>query len=107
MRVPNLPIEGHSGRARSFGILSSYPPTACGLATFTAALATGLTANDAEVGILRVVDDDGGRAVARDGIIGELVNGSPHSVLASAESLNSCDVAVVQHEYGLYGGTRW
>ena len=26
-------------------------------------------------------------------------------MLASADSLNTCDVAVVQHEYGLYGGT--
>ena len=51
MRVPNLPIEGLDGRARSFGILSSYPPTACGLATFTAALATGLASHGTEVGV--------------------------------------------------------
>jgi glycosyltransferase involved in cell wall biosynthesis len=104
VRVPNLPIEGPPGRARNFGILSSYPPTACGLATFTAALASGLAANDAEVGIVRVVDG-GGRAATDERVIGELVNGSPRSVLASADLLNQCDVAIVQHEYGLYGGT--
>ena len=39
-----------------------------------------------------------------DRVIGELINGSPSSVLASSEALNQCDVALVQHEYGLYGG---
>ena len=37
-------------------------------------------------------------------VIGELVNDSPTSVAASAELLNRSDVAVIQHEYGLYGG---
>ena len=104
MRVPNLPIEGLDGRARSFGILSSFPPTACGLATFTAALASGLAANDAEVGVVRVVDT-GGQTSQSDRVIGELVNGSRRSLVASSDLLNQFDVAVVQHEYGLYGGT--
>ena len=103
MRVPNLPVDGLDGRARSFGILSSFPPTACGLATFTAALATGLAANDTQVGVVRVVDGDGPTSPS-DRVIGELVNGSRRSVVASSDSLNQFDVAVVQHEYGLYGG---
>jgi polysaccharide biosynthesis protein PslF len=103
VRDPNLPIEGLDGRARSFGILSSFPPTACGLATFTAALATGLTANDTEVGVVRVVDA-GGQISQSDRVAGELVNGSRRSVIASSELMNQFDVAVVQHEYGLYGG---
>ena len=53
------PPKAPDGRARSFGILSSYPPTACGLATFTAALASGLAANDTQVGVVRVVDAGG------------------------------------------------
>jgi polysaccharide biosynthesis protein PslF len=104
LRVPNLPIEGLDGRARSFGILSSFPPTACGLATFTAALATGLAANDTQVGVVRVVDTEG-PASQSDRVAGELVNGSRRSLVASSALLNQFDVAVVQHEYGLYGGT--
>jgi polysaccharide biosynthesis protein PslF len=104
VRVPNLPIEGLDGRARSFGVLSSFPPTACGLATFTAALASGLAANDIEVGVVRVVDDGCAPTRQSDRVVGELVNGSRHSLVASSDSLNQFDVAVLQHEYGLYGG---
>ncbi len=104
MRVPNLSIECPDERARSFGILSSFPPTACGLATFTAALARGLAANDAHVGVVRVVDSSQAGSPS-ECIAGELVNGSPSSVQKSSDLLNQFDVAVVQHEYGLYGGT--
>jgi glycosyltransferase involved in cell wall biosynthesis len=90
-----------SARARRFGVLSTYPPTACGLATFSAALADGLTANGSDVRVVRVAD---GSATSSERVIGELVNGSPPSVAAAADLLNQADVAVVQHEYGLYGG---
>jgi glycosyltransferase involved in cell wall biosynthesis len=105
VRVPKLPIEGLDGRAPSFGILSSFPPTACGLATFTAALASGLAANDAEVGVVQVVDDACGQTSQSDRVVGVLVNGSRRSLSASSDLLNQFDVAVIQHEYGLYGGT--
>ena len=92
--------QGFSG-APSFGILSTYPPTPCGLATFSAALANGLAAHGAEVSVVRVSD---GPPSASTRVIGELVNGSPASVAACAELLNQSDVAVIQHEYGIYGG---
>jgi glycosyltransferase involved in cell wall biosynthesis len=104
VRVPNLPIDGLEGRARSLGILSSFPPTACGLATFTAALATGLAANHAEVGVVRVLDDAGESSPPSDRVVDVLVNGSRRSLLASSDSLNQFDAALIQHEYGLYGG---
>jgi glycosyltransferase involved in cell wall biosynthesis len=87
--------------APSFGILSTYPPTPCGLATFAAALASGLTANGSDVSVVRLSD---GPPSASTGVIGEMVNGSPASVAACAELLNQSDVAVIQHEYGIYGG---
>ena len=92
--------QGFSGPL-SFGILSTYPPTPCGLATFSAALANGLTANGADVSVVRVSD---GSPSANTPVIGELVNGSPASVAACAELLNLSDVAIIQHEYGIYGG---
>ena len=92
--------QGRSGSA-SFGILSTYPPTPCGLATFSAALSEGLCANGADVSVVRVAD---GSLSYSSRVIGELVNGSATSVAATSELLNESDIAVVQHEYGIYGG---
>ena len=92
--------QGFSG-SPSFGILSTYPPTACGLATFSAALSDGLTANGAEVSVVRVAD---GAPSSSARVIGELVNGSRTSRAACSDLLNQSDVAIIQHEYGIYGG---
>jgi polysaccharide biosynthesis protein PslF len=92
--------QGPSGSA-SFGVLSTYPPTPCGLATFSAALSKGLCANGSDVSVVRVADG----SISRDArVIGELVNGSAESVAATSELLNESDIAIVQHEYGIYGG---
>ncbi|MET4430782.1 glycosyltransferase involved in cell wall biosynthesis [Mycolicibacterium sp. 624] len=84
-----------------FGILSTHPPTPCGLATFSAALADGLSAKGAAVSVVRIAD---GSDSAHPNVVGELVNGSSSSVADSAELLNRSDVALIQHEYGVYGG---
>ena len=86
----------------SFGILSTYPSTRCGLATFSVALADGLTQTGSEVGVVRVADHSSSSSPR---VVGELVNDSPSSVAAASELLNRSDVAIVQHEYGIYGGT--
>jgi glycosyltransferase involved in cell wall biosynthesis len=91
----------HFSYMPSFGILSTYSPTACGLATFSAALADGLTARGVDVSVVRIADDE---ASTDAGIVGELVNGDPASATATAELLNGSDIAIVQHEYGIYGG---
>lgn len=101
-----------SNIGRRFGILSTYPPTLCGLATFSAALARGLEANGATVGVVRVGDS---AAVPDRHVIAELDVRRPASqaevdVRSPASTgevtnvLNDCDAVIVQHEYGLYGG---
>ncbi|WP_319450690.1 MULTISPECIES: glycosyltransferase [unclassified Mycobacterium] len=85
----------------SFGILSTYAPTHCGLATFSAALAEGLTVRSIDVSVVRIADEE---ASTEPDVIGELVNGDAASVQATAELLNRSDVAIIQHEYGIYGG---
>ncbi len=85
----------------SFGILSTYPPAPYGLATFSAVLAHGLSTNGADVSVVRVSD---GSPSSSTRVVGELVNGSAASVAACAELLNRSDVAVIQHEFGIYGG---
>lgn len=97
---------GHSARRGhsvplTFGLLTTYPPTPCGLATFSAALAIGLAAHGADVHVVRVTDD---LPSTSSRVVGELINGSTASVAACPDLLNQNDVAVIQHEYGIYGG---
>lgn len=84
------------------GLLGTYPPTVCGIATFAAALRDGLSSNGAHVGVVRV--SDGSSAPNAAGVVGELINGSRASVTACSDLLNQNDVAIIQHEYGIYGG---
>ncbi len=85
-----------------FGILSTYPPTACGLATFSAALSTAVVALGGAARVVRIAD---GSVSTLPGVVGELENGSPSSMSAAARLLNEGDVAIIQHEYGIYGGS--
>jgi glycosyltransferase involved in cell wall biosynthesis len=94
-------VNPHFSDTPSFGILSTYPPTPCGLATFAAALAKGLAAKGSEVSVVRLSDGSPSDSTT---VIGEMVNGSPASVTACIELLNQSDVAIIQHEYGIYGG---
>jgi polysaccharide biosynthesis protein PslF len=88
----------------SYGFLSTYPPTECGLATFTAALLAELRDGPprSPVGVVRIVD--GPRRSARREVVHHLIAGSPGGETEVAGVLSDFDVAVVQHEYGIYGG---
>jgi glycosyltransferase involved in cell wall biosynthesis len=102
IETSNVPVGRQiASGAPSFGILSTYPPTACGLAIFSAALSEGLSAKGSDVGVVRVAD---GSQSSDTRVIGELVNGSATSLAATVGLLNQSDIAVVQHEYGIYGG---
>jgi glycosyltransferase involved in cell wall biosynthesis len=84
----------------SIGVLTSFPPTPCGLATFSAGLVAGLSAKGCKVGVVRVAD--GGES-SSEAVIGEFVKGSASSISACADLLNQRDVAVIQHDYDVYG----
>ncbi len=88
----------------SYGFLSSAPPTRCGLATFTTALGTALEALGADVSLVRVVDRPGEPSTSNLRSVGVLSATDPRSIERARSALNSCDVAIIQHEYGLYGG---
>ncbi len=88
---------------RRIGLLSTYPPKLCGLATFAAALERELTRAGHRVDIVRIDDGHDVPAIQRP-VAGELVNGVPASVCDAAGVLSRCDVAIIQHEYGIYGG---
>lgn len=104
MSVSPTPLPVTAVRPRTgglYGILSTYPPTACGLATFSAALARGFEASGGAAAVVRISD---GLVSSDPRVWAELDAGVPASLAEATAVLNGCDVAIVQHEYGVYGG---
>jgi glycosyltransferase involved in cell wall biosynthesis len=91
-------------KAVSVGILSTYPPTQCGLATFTTSLMVGLIADDPSlfVGIVRVGPT--APSFHDQDVAHVLSSNSEAESQDAARALNKFDVAIIQHEYGIYGG---
>lgn len=85
-----------------FGFVSTFPPTQCGLATFTAALHGALTASGVDEGrVVRLVEAPGPRPAD---VVAEWVAGDEAGAARAAARLNDTDVVVLQHEFGVYGG---
>lgn len=82
------------------GVLSPYPPTLGAIATFSVALADALSADGADVSVVRVAD---GSAPSSGEVVGELVNGSAQSVGLCTDVLDGSDVAVIHYDYTSYG----
>lgn len=93
-----------------FGILGTYPPTRCGIATFSQSLATAIAADPGcEARVVRSLEQPAppaGPALApRVRVVADLVAGDAESLASAAAALEACDVALIQHEYGIYGGS--
>jgi glycosyltransferase involved in cell wall biosynthesis len=84
----------------SYGVLSTYPPTQCGLATFSQALVESLQSRSDRVGVVRVVDPGELPSLVDH----QWIRGSQSGAEAAAAALNNYDVAVIQHEYGIFPG---
>lgn len=89
---------------RSVALVGTYPPTACGLATFTsnlrAAIAEGGRGWDARV--VRVLEQ--WEPERCDDVVAPWVVGDGTSLHRAVHALNSFDAVLLQHEYGLFGG---
>jgi polysaccharide biosynthesis protein PslF len=88
----------------SYGFLSTYPPTQCGLATFTSALIRSLATEESgdHAGVVRVMDTP--MTAETPEVVAHLHTRAPGAHAAAVEALNTFDVAVIQHEYGIFGG---
>ncbi|WP_328463357.1 glycosyltransferase [Actinoplanes sp. NBC_00393] len=86
-----------------YGFLSTHPPTRCGLATFNSALVTHLDRSAAAVGVVRVAAHGDDLTPGAE-VVHTWTAGTAAGWRDSAEALNSFDIAVVQHEYGIYPG---
>jgi glycosyltransferase involved in cell wall biosynthesis len=98
-------MTGKGDTIHSIGFVSTYPPTSCGLATFTTSLRKAIMQERRSgdgldvVSLVDVPTDTPG-----PGVVHQLVAGDRDSLSAAAELLNTHDVALLQHEYGIYGG---
>jgi glycosyltransferase involved in cell wall biosynthesis len=100
--VPSVhPFLSVEEPARSFGILSTFPPTSCGIATFSAALAAGLIGHGASVDVVRCTPAPD---LEDPLVLVSLDSSSSTSIDDAVGVLNATDLAIVQHEYGLYDG---
>jgi len=86
-----------------WAVMSTYPPTACGLATFTQALVGAMTSLGADPHVVQVVDEPQRRPPAR--VAHQWVGRAAGAVTATAAALNRYDVVLVQHEFGIYPGS--
>jgi glycosyltransferase involved in cell wall biosynthesis len=84
-----------------FGVLSTYPTTQCGIATFAQALVGSLLEHGAHVGVVRIVDEPQVQVLP---VVHQWVSGRRNGAREAARALDDHDVVVVQHEYGIFGG---
>jgi glycosyltransferase involved in cell wall biosynthesis len=85
-------------------LVSTYAPTVCGLATFTRNLAAAITGTAAgwRTVIVRVVEQ--AEIEVHEEVVAQWIAGDPVSLSRAAVAMESSDVVILQHEYGLFGG---
>lgn len=88
----------------TYGFLSTHPPTQCGLATFNFALAAHLTDDGVPQGVVRVNTGTGDNRPS-PGVVHTWTSSEKAGWRGAASALNDFDVAIVQHEYGIYPGS--
>ena len=87
-------------------ILSTYPPRACGLATFANDLRTALLASDVVDQVDVVAVAPGTVHCASPEVVATVTKGARGDYSRAARLLNrlGVDVVVIEHEFGIFGG---
>lgn len=103
---PTLVVPRTVRRRPSVAFVSTYTPTTCGLATFTASLRGAIAdhrRSPAGLTVIRLVDDatDDHRD---DPSVREHIRDDERSLAATAAAINRHDVMSLQHEFGIFGG---
>ena len=94
------------GSDPSIGFVSTYPPTVCGLANFSASLLGAIAENRSSSEGLGVVSlSDSASATSVGDVVYRHKRGDRESLETAIEHLNTFDVVSIQHEFGIFGGT--
>jgi glycosyltransferase involved in cell wall biosynthesis len=87
-------------------VVSTYPPTKCGIATFSAALveATRGLGTGQQPAVVRVIPTGDATSRSRDpAVIAEVHSDDPSWTSKTISSCRAGDILWIQHEYGIYG----
>lgn len=83
-------------------LVGTYPPTECGLATYTANLRAAIASAGATARVVRLVDEP--TPVHDAEVAANWVRTVPRGLDAVLPALDGCDVVMVQHEFGIFPG---
>ena len=87
------------------GFVSTYQPTNCGIATFSSSLMNAINVgNSYATKVVRLVEKREQQDLSAPEVIATMVAGDARSIERAAIALNNLDVALIQHEFGIYGG---
>jgi glycosyltransferase involved in cell wall biosynthesis len=81
-------------------MVSTFPPTQCGIATFAESLATSLAHAGAPVEIIDL--PSGPEAAAHDAVLHR--HRGRHDLPVTSHLLNTFDAVILQHEFGIWDG---
>ena len=87
------------------GFVSTYQPTNCGIATFSSSLMNSINAGNSQATkVVRLVEEREHQDLSLPEVIATMVAGDVRSIERAAIALNNLDIALIQHEFGIYGG---
>ncbi len=87
-------------------LVSTYPPTPCGIANYARALRqamAGLAGEEGAPDVVRLVDPDESRLRPVREVVATVVPGADGWVDTVAAASRAADLVLLQHEYGIYG----
>ena len=87
-------------------LVGTYPPTECGLATYTANLRGALAGAGTRARVVRVLDAPSGaeRDCDDPDVATIWRHGDPSGLEVAADTLNGSEVVLIQHEFGIFAG---
>ena len=93
-----------SGSNPSIGFVSTYPPTVCGIASYTASLVETLTNQYPliRLGVVSLSHDPRGKSDPP--VVFRHRTGDRRSLRTAVRVLNTYDTVSIQHEFGIFGG---
>lgn len=89
----------------TIGFVSTYAPTRCGIATFNASLMAAMSGiGSCSVKGVRLVESPPSGNTTAPQIVATVEAGNSTSMARAVHALNRMDLAIIQHEFGIYGG---